>query len=130
MKIDTEATRLIDNLLARPIAVHRIFIDITGSVKGGIMLSQAYSWSLEASAPGGWFPAKKKEWREDIRLSWTEQIAVRRKLRNLCDSEGNRVWEEKQVIGRWPTHFRLNHEALYRVMAEYVQKEESGEKVE
>jgi len=129
MNTSTKADRLIHNLLAQPIAMHGIFIDITGSLVGGYMLSQAFYWSQRTSTEDGWFWKTQKEWEKETRLSRREQDTARKILAGLYDSEGNPVWEEKLKGVPAKMHFRLNLEALYRVMAEYEQKAKGNKEV-
>ena len=125
MKIDAALIKLIDNLLAQPIAMHGIFIDITDSIVGGYMLSQAFYWSKRTTTPDGWFWKTQKEWQKETRLTRREQDSARKILLGLYDSEGNPVWEEKLKGVPAKLHFRLNLEALYRVMAEFESAQEA-----
>jgi hypothetical protein len=47
-------------ILTRPIAFHRLFADIGGSVGGGVFLSQLYYWSERTVDPEGWLLLKRK----------------------------------------------------------------------
>jgi hypothetical protein len=44
-------TRHLIDLLDRPIAFHRIFVELTGSVLAAVMLSQAFYWSRPRFLP-------------------------------------------------------------------------------
>ena len=48
----------------RPIAFHRVFATLAGSAPGGVMLSQAVSWSRRTDNPEGWFWKTQEEWEE------------------------------------------------------------------
>jgi hypothetical protein len=73
-------SRLLD-LLDRPIAFHRIFVTLTGSVLAAVMLSQAFYWSRRTKHPGGWFYKTQEEWEEETGLTRGEQEAARKRLR-------------------------------------------------
>jgi len=73
-------SRLLD-LLDRPIAFHRVFVELTGSVLAAVMLSQAFYWSRRTKHPGGWFYKTQEEWEEETGLKRGEQEAARKRLR-------------------------------------------------
>lgn len=101
---------LLLRMLDRPIAFHRIFVDITGSVTAAVMLSQAYYWSRRTKQPGNWFYKSAKEWTEETGLSRKEQETARRSLRQFD------WWqEEKRKANGAPTiHYRINLDGLTR----------------
>lgn len=74
---------LLETLLERPIAFHRIFAKLTGSVTAGIMLSQAYYWSKNETVKqrDGWFYKGRAEWTAETTLTRYEQESARAKLR-------------------------------------------------
>ena len=53
--VDPSHKRSLLDLLDRPIAFHRVFVTITGSLAAGVMLSQALYWSRRTKDPEGWF---------------------------------------------------------------------------
>src|ERR1022692_3111078 len=65
-------------LLDRPIAYHRCFVTLTGSVKGAIMLSQAFYWQARAKQDDGWWYKTAEEWTEETGLTQHEQRSARR----------------------------------------------------
>lgn len=69
-------------LLDRPIAFHRPFVDLTGSINSALMLSQALYWSQRTTDQDGWFYKTREEWQSETSLSRTEQENARRLLRN------------------------------------------------
>jgi hypothetical protein len=75
-------------ILDRPIAFHRCFVKITGSVSAALMLSQAVYWSNRTNDPDGWFYKTAEEWEEETGLSAYEQEGARRRLR------ATGFWEE------------------------------------
>jgi hypothetical protein len=93
-------------LLTRPIAFHRIFARITGSVTAGLMLSQAWYWTRHTEDPEGWFYKSIAEWEDETGLTRREQETARRRLRETG------LWKE-QLAGRPPiVHFRLDLDKL------------------
>ena len=74
------ADKIID-FLDRPIAFHRLFVTITGSISAALMLSQALYWSKKTTDPDGWFYKTMLEWEEETALSEEEQATARKKLR-------------------------------------------------
>jgi len=86
-------------LLDRPIAFHRIFAELTGSVSAGLMLSQAVYWSgtnkageRRTSHAAGWFYKSQRDWWEETQLSRKEQETARKHLRDLGNGD---IWCEE-----------------------------------
>lgn len=94
------------NLLDRPIAYHRCFVAITGSVTAAVMLSQAVYWSRRTNDADGWFYKTQSEWEEETGLTRSEQETARKKL-YACG-----FWEEKRKGIPAQLFFRLNEETL------------------
>ena len=69
-------------ILTRPIAFHRLFADIAGSVGGGVFLSQLYYWSERAEDPAGWIYKTTAEWYEETMLTRRELDSIRRELKD------------------------------------------------
>jgi hypothetical protein len=104
-------SRLLD-LLDRPIAFQRPFVDLTGSITAALMLSQALYWSRRTKDPSGWFYKSQAEWHEETGLTRREQELARKRLRQLP------FWQE-QLRGIPATlHFRLDAQALEDVLLE------------
>src|SRR3990172_2452629 len=68
----------ITDLLDRPIAYHRVFVTLTGSVKAAILLSQAMYWQKRARQVDGWWYKTAEEWQEETGLTRHEQDTARR----------------------------------------------------
>lgn len=100
---------MIIDLLDRPIAYHRCFVSLTGSVTAAVLLSQAVYWSKRTGAGNdGWFWKTVDEWEEETGLSRYEQETARKILGRITPQ----FWEEdKRGIPRrlW---FRLDLEQL------------------
>ncbi|BBL73185.1 hypothetical protein [Methylomagnum ishizawai] len=69
--------------LDRPIAFHRCFVTITGSITASLMLSQALYWQKRTQETDEWFFKSREEWTEETGLSRTEQETARAKLKSL-----------------------------------------------
>ena len=70
-------------LLDRPIAFHRCFVNLTGSVTAALMLSQALYWQQRAKSDDGWWFKTRDDWTEETGMTRREQEGARKKLRNL-----------------------------------------------
>lgn len=66
------------DLLNRPIAFHRVFVQLTGSVKGAVMLSQACYWQPRSKQQDGFWYKTSEEWEEETGLSRHEQKKARK----------------------------------------------------
>ena len=55
-------------ILDSPIAYHRIYATITGSVTSAVMLSQAMYWTPRTSDPHNWFYKTADDWQEETGL--------------------------------------------------------------
>jgi len=71
------------DLLDRPIAFHRSFVTLTGSVNAALILSQAIYWQTRVSEKNnGWWYKSRAQWRDETGLSRREQETARKRLRN------------------------------------------------
>lgn len=71
------------HLFDRPIAFHRCFVTLTGSVTAALMLSQALYWQRRCKDPEGWWYKTRDDWFEETGLSRYEQEGARKRLRKL-----------------------------------------------
>jgi hypothetical protein len=110
----------IDELLDRPIAFHRVFARITGSVNAALMLSQANYWTRRASLEGGWFWKTQDEWEEETALGRREQETARKTLRRLG------AWHEELRGVPAKMHFRLDLERLRELLLQYGGNRQTG----
>jgi hypothetical protein len=102
---------LIIDLLDRPIAYHRCFVSLTGSVTAAVLLSQAVYWSKRTGAGNdGWFWKTGADWEEETGLSRREQDTARGILRGLG------FWEEEKRGIPARLWFRLNLEQLEQLL--------------
>ncbi len=67
----------------RPIAFHRCFVTLTGSVTAALMLNQAYYWQKRAKSHDGWWFKTRDDWIEETGMGRYEQEGARKKLRTL-----------------------------------------------
>ena len=100
------------DLLKRPIAFHRAFVPIAGSVHAALMLSQALYWSDRTKDDDGWFYKTAAEWEEETGMTRHEQDGARRKLKETGFwFEDLRGYPPKQ-------HYRVDQEILLSQFAE------------
>lgn len=78
------------SLLDRPIAYHRVFVTLTGSVTAAVLLSQAVYWSRRTGENGGWWWKTAADWTEETGLTRREQETARAILRELG------FWQEEK----------------------------------
>lgn len=70
--------KVLKELLRQPIAFHRVFVDLAGSVNAALFLSQACYWSDVTG--WDWFYKTQQEWQKETGLTRHEQDASRKKL--------------------------------------------------
>lgn len=104
------------NLLDRPIAFNRTFVDLGVGITGALMLSQCVYWSTRTKNPEGWFYKSRDEWREETGLTRREQETARKNLR----AKGFIEEEKRGVPCR--VFFKLNRQALEAAVLELAQK--------
>ena len=101
------------NFLDRPIAFHRPFVAITGSVTAALFLSQALYWAKRCKEHDdgcSWFYKTQADWEEETGLTRYEQEGARKALRNLG------VLKEKRVGLPAQLYFSIDLVALEAVM--------------
>ena len=79
----SDSSEQIIHLLDRPIAFHRCFASITGSITAALLLSQALYWQRRCKHPEGWWYKTRDDWCEETGMGRYEQEGARRKLRQL-----------------------------------------------
>ena len=88
------------SILSRPVAFHRVLADLTGNVLSALMLSQAIYWQRVADAGGsnsplaGRWHKTREDWTDETALTRREQETARKRLRELADEHGRRLWAE------------------------------------
>lgn len=102
----------------RPIAYHRVFVEITGSVAGAVFLSQLVYWHRRTK--GAWFYKTVQAWKEETGLTRYEQESARKRLTQL----GILCVERRGLPAR--LYYRLDEAALNRSLSRFAQ---SGKQV-
>lgn len=108
------------NLLDRPIAFNRSFVDLGVGITGALMLSQCVYWSTRTKNSDGWFYKSRDEWLEETGLTRREQETARKRL---CDK--GYIEESKRGVP-CRVFFKLNREALENDLLELAQKRPSS----
>lgn len=101
---------LVDKLLDRVIAFHRIFATIGGGATEGLFLSQAYYWSKRTKNAEGWFYKTQEEWHEETALTRREQETARRSLVQKGILEEQRKGIPSKLF------YRINKQRLYELI--------------
>lgn len=88
-------------LLDRPIAFHRCFIDLTGSVTAALFLSQAVYWQKRLpEKPDDWWHKNRADWTDETGLSRREQETARQILKRLGILEEQRTGVPARLMYR------------------------------
>lgn len=103
---------LLEKLLLRPIAFHRVFVDLTGEVNSALMLSQAYYWSTRTKDSEGWFYKSSAEWTEETGLTRHQQDTARKRLKETG------FWREKVKGMPVKCFFMIDKIALFSILTE------------
>jgi hypothetical protein len=84
--LETDGGALAMQVAQPPIAFHRVFVEVTGSVTAALLLSacidQEQETPVKANADG-WVPTSADLWLQRTALSVKEQATARRTLRDL-----------------------------------------------
>jgi hypothetical protein len=99
------------DILDRPIAFHRCFVTLTGSVNAALMLSQAVYWQKRNKDAGWWYQTQAK-WEDETGLSRREQDTARRDLR------GKPFWNEELKGLPGKMHYSVDLEILMDCLEE------------
>jgi hypothetical protein len=111
-----DSAHLLEELFDRPVAFHRIFVKVTGSVNAALMLSQAIYWSKRTKKEAAkWFYKSQAEWEEETGLTRYEQEHARKLLR----SSG--VWDEQLKGVPATLWYHIDLERLQDRLLEYHQ---------
>lgn len=120
MSIDFKLVALIEAMNDRPIAFNRHYVSIGCGINGALMLSQMVYWSKRTKDRNGYFYKTQDEWLEETGLTRYEQEGARKRLKEL-----NFVSEHKHGVP-CKVHFKVNHEALYSALIQYVENQQTG----
>lgn len=97
-------------LLDRPIAFHRAFLELTGSIEAALLLSQAFYWSKRTSDEDGWFWKTAEEWKDETGLSRTQIETARKALKT------QKFWCEKLQGLPAKMFYRIDLDILEKVL--------------
>lgn len=98
------------DFLKHPIAFHRVFVEITGTVTAALFLSQALYWTRRTD--DGWFYKSQEEWDEETGMGRREQETARKALKTV------RLIDERLD--------RLQHRMWYKVNLDRLDEMLSG----
>ena len=122
-KISTGLSEILRDLLDRPIAFHRVFVTVTGSVTAALMLSQAMYWSKRANSDDErWFYKTIEQWEEETGLTRREQEFARKALRRFS------FWKEDLWGVPARMHYRVDIMALSNELLRLSESKASKEK--
>lgn len=108
------------NMLDRPIAFNRTFVDLGVGITGALMLSQCVYWSTRTKNAEGWFYKTQAEWTDETGLTRREQETARKKL------VGNGYLDEDRRGVPCKTYFRLNRDVLESDLLQLAQMRHSS----
>lgn len=120
--MDDRTIELLEKVMEKPIAFHRIFKTITGNTNAALFLSRAWYWSNNKKAVerNGWFYKAADEWEYEIGLTRREQETARQKCRELGVIEEH-IWKVYEVkdgkkYGHGTLHFRVNKKRVFELI--------------
>lgn len=96
--------------LDRPIAYHRVFVKLTGSVTGAIMLSQAVYWQQRCSGDQGWWWKTAEDWEEETGMGRYELESARKSC--------SKFLQHKKAGVPCRSFYRVNSRALQQALDE------------
>lgn len=121
--IPTGIIEVLRDALDRPIAFHRVFVKLTGSVTAALMLSQAVYWSKRANTNDeGWFFKTAAQWEDETGLSRFEQEGARKALKRSS------FWKEELRGVPAKMHYRVDIKALTSELVRYAESDASQNK--
>lgn len=97
-------------LLDRPIAFQRVFVRLTGSITGALMMSQAVYWQNRCDAEDGWWWKTQEQWEMETGMTRRELESARRSCGKLLEHERRGV--------PCKSYYRVNSSALDASLAE------------
>lgn len=100
------------DLLDRPIAYHRCFVRLTGSVTGAVLLSQSVYWQARSKHEGGWWFKTQADWQDETGLTRRELATAKAACKNFLESDVRGVPAT--------TWYRVNGKALKDALYEGV----------
>lgn len=98
-------------LLDRPIAFHRPFVELGLGITGALFLSQALYWSRRTNG-SGYFYKTQDEWEAETGMTRREQETARKKLKSLG------ILEEKKQGVPCRVFYRINDKNLLLLLSQ------------
>jgi hypothetical protein len=98
-------------IMARPIAFNRAFVDLGLGMCGAMMLSQSLYWRTRTRDAGGWFYKSQTEWQQETGMTRREQETARRRL-----TEAGFLEEKRRGVPA-RLYFRVKIEAVESALA-------------
>ena len=94
-------------LLDRPIAFQRAFVNLGVGITGALMLSQAIYWSNRTDNTEGWFYKTMEEWEAETGMTRSEQESARKRLVKIG------VLQEMKKGVPCRLYYRVNIDAIH-----------------
>jgi hypothetical protein len=98
------------------IIVARTFVDFTGSLEAGLMLSQLLYWTTKTRIDGGWIAKSDEEFSYELCIT---TYGVRQAKKTLI-SKGILEMEIKKFNGSPTSHYRINQEKLAETFTDFI----------
>lgn len=105
---------------ASVITIHRPFVEFTGSLEAGVMLSQLLYWTPRAN--NGWIAKTDKDFHDELCLS---EYAIRKARTKLIDM-GILTTKIKRFNGTPTTHYKLDMNATIREWTLWIREVQSS----
>ena len=108
-RIELQSGTLLD-ILDRPIAFQRVFVRVTGSITGALLLSQAVYWQKRARGEDGWWWKTQEDWESETGMTRRELEGARKD----CLASGILDYERKGLPAKG--FYRVNVERLHAAL--------------
>lgn len=102
---------LIQEILEKPIAFHKVFFDVTKDIKIALFLSQLFYWHKKMKSE--WFYKTRESWEEETGLNRYEQEHAKKKLTSL------KLLETKMMGAPPKQYFKFDFERLIALAKQY-----------
>jgi len=103
-------------LQSKPVAFYPDFSEIGGSTNAGVLLSQLFYWKDKESDEDGWIYKTQKEWKNEIKLTRTEQETARKKLRD------SGILREKLKGNPSKLYYKIDFDAMIAALSKIYEK--------
>ena len=99
------------DILDRPIAFQRVFVKVTGSITGALLLSQAVYWQKRTKGEDGWWWKTQEEWEAETGMTRRELEGARKD----CIEAGILEYQRKGLPAKG--FYRVNVAALHEALS-------------